>query len=62
MLILSLVLHEAGHIIAGIACGYQIRDAGILLLDIFPVGDYIAYEKNKMVATKANIQFSLAGI
>ncbi len=62
LIILSLVLHELGHLIAGLAYGYRISDTGILLLGIIPLGAYVAHE-NKKDATKAEkIQFALAGV
>lgn len=62
LVVLSLALHELGHLIAGLAYGYKISDTGILLLGIIPLGAYVAHE-NKKDATKAEkIQFALAGV
>ena len=58
----SLALHEAGHLIAGLACRYIISDTGILLLGILPIGAYVAYEEREDAAKLEKIQFSLAGI
>lgn len=62
LIVLSLALHELGHLVAGLAYGYKISDTGILLLGIIPFGAYVAHE-NKKDATKAEkIQFALAGV
>ena len=62
LLVLSIALHELGHLAAGLAYGYKISDTGILLLGIFPVGGYVAHQ-DKEDATKAEkIQFALAGV
>lgn len=62
LVVLSLALHELGHLIAGLAYEYKISDTGILLLGIIPLGAYVAHE-NKKDATKAEkIQFALAGV
>lgn len=62
LIVLSLALHELGHLVAGVAYGYKISDIGILLLGIIPVGAYVAHE-NKVDVTKAEkIQFALAGV
>lgn len=62
LIALSLALHELGHLIAGLAYGYNISDTGILLLGIIPLGAYVAHE-DKEDATKAEkIQFALAGV
>jgi len=58
----SLVLHEMGHMTAGLAYGYDLYDVGILLLGIFPVGAYVSHGDKKDAAKGAKIQFSLAGI
>ena len=44
LIALSLALHELGHLIAGLAYGYNISDTGILLLGIIPFGAYVAHE------------------
>ena len=62
LIVLSLALHELGHLVAGVAYGYKISDTGILLLGIIPFGAYVAHE-DKEDATKAEkIQFALAGV
>ncbi len=62
LIVLSLALHELGHLVAGVAYGYKISDIGILLLGIIPFEAYVAHE-NKVDVTKAEkIQFALAGV
>lgn len=62
LLVVSLLLHECGHLIAGLSYGYDISELGILLLWIIPIGAYIAYQDKKDVHKCNRIQFSLAGI
>lgn len=58
----SIALHEVGHLIAGIAYGYKISDAGILLLWRIPIGGYVAYENARGISRKGRLQFALAGV
>ena len=58
----SVALHEAGHLTAGLACGYELSDTGILLLGILPVGAYVAVREKKNASKAERIQFALAGI
>lgn len=62
LVIISIVLHEVGHLVAGITYNYKISDIGLLLFGILPVGGYISYEDKKDVTIFEQIQFSLAGI
>ena len=62
LLAISLVLHEAGHLVAGLSYGYKISDTGILMLGIIPIGAYVAHEKKKDATKAEEIQFSLAGV
>lgn len=63
ILVMSLTLHEIGHLIAGLAYGYKIRDTGILLLGIIPIGAYLAYDDSENDPTwKEKMQLFLAGI
>lgn len=61
-LVVSTILHEAGHLIADLAYGYKISDTGILLLGIIPIGAYVAHEKKKDSTKAEEIQLSLSGI
>ena len=58
----SVALHELGHLTAGIAYGYHITDAGVLLLWRVPIGGYVAHDENKHVTDLQRMQFSLAGV
>lgn len=62
LIALSLSLHELGHLIAGLAYGYNISDTGILLLGIIPLGAYVAHEDKKDATKAEKIQFALAGV
>lgn len=62
LLICSLVFHEVGHLIAGLAYGYKVSDTGILLFGILPIGAYVAYEDKKDASKVKKMQFALAGI
>ena len=58
----SITLHEAGHLVAGLAYGYTITDAGILLFGFIPIGAYVANEEKEEVSAAEEIQFALAGV
>ncbi len=62
LVVCSIALHEAGHLIAGLSYGYKISDTGILLLGIIPIGAYVAHEDKKDATKFEKIQFALAGI
>lgn len=62
LLVFSLALHEAGHLIAGLSYGYKISDIGILLLGLIPIGAYVAHEGKKDASKFEKVQFALAGI
>lgn len=62
LIILSLVAHETGHLIAGISARYRFSDAGILLLRVFPIGAYIAHEEKENATKREKLQLALSGI
>lgn len=62
LIIFSLLLHEIGHCISGIAYGYSFTDLGILLLGVLPIGAYVSHEDKQDVNRSSLVQFSLAGI
>ena len=62
LIVCSLALHEVGHLIAGLAYGYNISDTGILLLGIIPFGAYVAHEEKQDAIKAEKVQFALAGI
>ena len=62
LVIFSLALHEAGHLIAGLSYGYKISDIGILLLGIIPIGAYVAHEDKIDASKSEKAQFALAGV
>lgn len=62
LLVCSLTLHEAGHLVVGLDYGYKISDTGILLLGIIMIGAYVAHEDKKDATKSEKIQFALAGV
>ena len=64
MLAMSLLAHECGHLVAGLAYGYNISELGVLLFGVFPAGAYVAanHEEENKLNRCDRIQFSLAGI
>ena len=62
----SILLHEIGHMNAGIAYGYRVCSVGFLFIGILPLGAYVSYNQNmnynKHLTPKEKIQFSLSGI
>ena len=61
LMLFSIVLHEAGHLNAGIAYGYKICDVGVLLLGVIPCGAYVAHEEEEKATVREKIQFAMAG-
>lgn len=60
---LSLFLHEIGHLAAGLAYGYPLRDLSILFFGYFAIGACVAYQPEEVPhSPKEEIQFSLAGV
>ncbi len=62
LIVLSIVFHELGHLIAGLSYGYKISDIGILLLGMIPIGAYVAHEYKKDATKSEKIQFALSGV
>lgn len=62
MLVVSLAFHEAAHLIAGFAYGYDIKEVGILLRGIIPVGAFVARHKIERGTRSKEVQFALAGV
>lgn len=60
--VVSLALHEAGHLVACLAFGFKVRDTGILLLGIIPIGAYVEYDNKPDAPWKEKMQLSLAGV
>lgn len=57
-----LAFHELGHLITGIAYGYDIRDTGILLFVFLPIGAYVSHGEKADAARIQRIHFALSGI
>ena len=62
LIVISLVAHEMGHLIAGISAKYNFSDAGILLLGLFPIGAYVAHEEKKNATKAEKLKLALSGI
>lgn len=62
LLIFSLFAHETGHLIAGIAKGYEFSEMGILLLWFWPIGAYVSEVVRKGERKKESVQKYLAGV
>lgn len=62
LMLFSVIVHEAGHLVAGISYGYRFAHMGILLLVFLPIGAYVTYDDKKELDRSSQVQFSLAGI
>jgi Zn-dependent protease len=62
LLLISVLLHETGHLIAGAAYGYRIYDIGLLLIGRIPYGAYVSIGQRKGSTRTEKTRFSLAGI
>ena len=62
IIFLSMMLHEFGHMIAGIAYGYRIDEVGLLFLTIIPIGAYVAHDDKADRVKNEELQFTMAGI
>ena len=62
LLFLSVLLHEFGHMISGIAYGYRVDEVGILFLFVIPIGAYVAYDRKADKVKNEELQFTMAGI
>lgn len=40
--VIAMIAHEFGHFAAAVSSGYEVRDVGLLLLGIMPVGAYVS--------------------
>lgn len=62
LVFVSIAVHEIGHAVAGLCNGYTMKEIGVLLFEIMPIGAYVAFEENKTQKMIAKIQFALAGV
>lgn len=60
--LLSLAMHEVGHLMAASAYNYNVTSLGLLLLGRIPVGAYIAHTEKPDTTPAERIQVALAGI
>lgn len=54
-------LHECGHLAAAVACGFPVRDTGVLLLGLFPIGAYVSCAVTDHAPSRRKLQMYLAG-
>lgn len=58
----SVILHEAGHLLAAISAGQKIDHIGITFWSIIPTGAYISVDDKINSRKSEQMQFGLAGI
>lgn len=59
---ISIVAHEAGHLAALAACGYEVYDTGLLFLGVLPIGAYVSHKDKESALRNDRLKVSLAGI
>lgn len=62
LMILSVCLHELGHLMTNIACGNKVLSIGVTLVGFFPSGAYVSYLERKDIQKIEKIQIALSGI
>ena len=63
LVLASLFVHEAAHLISAIAFGYPVSEAGVIFyLKIFPACLYVGHGRKKNATKGEEIQLALAGI
>ena len=63
LVIVSMFMHEAAHLIAAVAFGYPVSEAGVIFyLKIFPSCLYVGHGRKKNATKGEEIQLALAGI
>ena len=63
LVIVSMLMHEAAHLIAAVAFGYPVSEAGVIFyLKIFPACLYVGHGRKKNATKGEEIQLALAGI
>ena len=63
LVIVSLFMHEAAHLIAAVAFGYPVSEAGVIFyLKILPACLYVGHGRKKNATKGEEIQLALAGI
>ena len=58
----SVILHEAGHLLAAISAGQKIDHIGITFWSIIPTGAYVSVDDKINSRKSERMQFGLAGI
>lgn len=63
LVIVSMLMHEAAHLIAAVAFGYPVSEAGVIFyLKILPACLYVGHGRKKNATKGEEIQLALAGI
>ena len=63
LVLVSLFVHEAAHLISAVAFGYPVSEAGVIFyLKIFPACLYVGHGRKKNATKGEEIQLALAGI
>ena len=63
VVVASLIMHEAAHLIAAVAFGYPVSEAGVIFfLKILPACLYVGHGRKKNATKGEEIQLALAGI
>ena len=63
VVVASLIIHEAAHLIAAVAFGYPVSEAGVIFfLKILPACLYVGHGRKKNATKGEEIQLALAGI
>ena len=63
LVIVSMFMHEAAHLIAAVAFGYPVSEAGVIFyLKILPACLYVGHGRKKNATKGEEIQLALAGI
>ena len=63
LVLASLFVHEAAHLISAVAFGYPVSEAGVIFyLKIFPACLYVGHGRKKNATKGEEIQLALAGI
>lgn len=62
LVIISVISHEAGHALTGLAYGYRIREAGILFVKRIPYGAYVSFDEKEDETRWEKFRLCMAGI
>ena len=60
--VLSVLLHEFGHLIAGIAYKYPVKEVGVIFFLIIPIAAYVRDDNKTDTVKDEYLQFVMAGL